>query len=125
MKKYYIIGSIIAMTLFIIMFSISAIVTTVNADKAIKEAKDYQSKIIQVRYYVNDDYLNAEVRTIIITDRKNYKIPYVPVKNGYLFIGWYDSADISYGTQYTDSKGNGTVTLTSDILLYPIFEEKR
>ena len=125
MKKYYIIGSIIAIILFIIMFSISAIATTVDADKAIKEAKDYQSKIILVRYYVNDNYLNAEVRTIIITDGKNYKIPYVPVKNGYLFIGWYDSADISYGTRYTDSKGNGIVTLTSDILLYPIFEEKR
>ena len=68
MKKYYIIGSIIAIILFIIMFSISAIATTVDADKAIKEAKDYQSKIILVRYYVNDDYLNAEVRTIIITD---------------------------------------------------------
>ena len=124
MKKYYIIGSIIAMILFIIMFSIYAIATTVDADKAIKEAKDYQSKIIQVRFYVNDDYLNAEVRTIIITDRNNYNIPYEP-KEGYLFRGWYDSADISYGTQYTDSKGNGIVALTSDVLLYPIFEEKR
>lgn len=124
MKKYYIIGSIIAMILFIIMFSIYAIATTVDADKAIKEAKDYQSKIIQVRFYVNDDYLNAEVRTIIITDGNNYNIPYEP-KEGYLFRGWYDSADISYGTQYTDSKGNGIVALTSDVLLYPIFEEKR
>ncbi len=125
MKKYYIIGSIIAIILFIIMFSINAIATTVDADKAIKEAKDYQSKIIQVRYYVNDDYLNAEVRTIIITDGNNYNIPYEPNKEGYLFIGWYDSIDTSYATQYTDSKGNGIVALTSDILLYPIFEEKR
>ena len=121
MKKYYLIGSIVAVVIFILTFSVLCIMMVVHTNNQKKQTENLQNDIVIVRYFTDDDYDSAEVVYIQVTDKNNYKIYDLPQKEGYFFSGLYDGPDYNLSTLYVDSNGNGIVPLTSEILLYPIF----
>lgn len=125
MKKYYIIGSIAAVAVFLITFMVIGIASCSSSNKRQKEVENIESNVVILRYYADDDYDNAEVIYMQITNKDNYKIDRVPTKKGYIFSGLYDRPDYKTATQYVDSNGNCLVPLTTDILLYPIFVEEK
>lgn len=125
MKKYYIIGSIAAVVVFLIGFMIVGIAQCSSTNKRQKEIEDIENNLVILRYYTDDDYNNAEVIYMQILDKDNYKIDKIPTKQGYIFSGLYDGTDYKTSTQYVDSNGNNLVSLTKDILLYPIFVEEK
>ena len=54
-------------------------------------------------YNVTLNDRNSVVGTQTVTSKNPYKLT-IPTRNGYTFIGWFDSAE--NGTQYTDREGN-------------------
>ncbi len=125
MKKYYILGTIAAVVVFLIGFMIVGIAQCSSTNKRQKEIEDIENNLVILRYYTDDDYNNAEVIYMQILDKDNYKIDKIPTKQGYIFSGLYDGTDYKTSTQYVDSNGNNLVSLTKDILLYPIFVEEK
>ena len=123
MKKYYKIGSIVAIVFFLIAFMIGSISSCSSTKKRQKEI-DIESDAVILRYFADDDYDNAEVIYMRIKNKENYKIE-IPTKQGYIFSGLYDGTDYKTSVQYVDSNGNSLVPLTQDILLYSIFIEEK
>ena len=125
MKKYYIIGSIAAVAIFLITIMVIGIASCVMSNNFKNEIADIESNVVILRYYTDDDYDNAEIIYMQIMDKDNYKIDKIPNKQGYIFSGLYDGTDYKTSTQYVDSNGYNLVSLTKDILLYPIFVKEK
>lgn len=123
MRRYYVIGSIIAVVLAILIFVGIAIYCYAALGKMKSQAKDFAEDTIVLRYYLSDDYDNAEIVYIRITDKNNYSISRIPTKEGYAFAGLCDGKDPTGATVYVDLTGRGIRPLSRDIILYPIFTE--
>lgn len=68
------------------------------------------SEYFYLELYSRDVYFSHD---FIDTSSSNYTLP-IPKEKGNEFLGWY-SED---GTQYTDEKGNGILSIANDIKLY-------
>lgn len=123
MKKYYLIGSIIAVLVFIVMFIIVGVSSSNSSNKRKEQIEDIKNNTVVLRYFENDDFDNSRIIYVRIMDKTNYQITDLPSKEGYRFVGLYNGADYNTAQIYVDSNGYGVVPLTEDILLYPVFVE--
>lgn len=123
MKKYYLIGSIIAVIVFFIMFILGCISAFDSSNKRKEQIGEIENNTVVLRYYENDDFDNSRIIYVRLMDKTNYQITNLPSKEGYRFVGLYNGADYNTAQIYVDSNGYGVVPLTEDILLYPVFVE--
>lgn len=121
MKGYYLTGIIGGITLFIIMFIIGCTSSCITENKHIDISGDNAENKIILRYYMSDDYANSQVGFMYVEKGKAFIIDYIPTKEGYRFLGWYDSANLSTARQFADFNGYSLQSIQSDMILYPIF----
>jgi hypothetical protein len=121
MKAYYITGAIVAVLALFLSFAITGISSCVSGNKQISDVKDKMSDSVVVRYYMSDDYDNAQIVYLRVYDTDNYSIEKFPRKTGYTFAGLYDGKDYLTSQLYVTGDGYGIKTLTQDVLLYPVF----
>lgn len=119
MKRYYSVGAIIALIIFVFWFCLMGIQACGDYNYNVKEIESQ----VTLRYYLNDDFENAEVVMKKVKLNSQYSISELPQKDGYVFAGLYDGTDIATSKCYVDSEGTGLIYLTQDTLLYPIFSE--
>lgn len=119
MKKYYSIGAIVALIIFIVLFGVCGLSSCNDYRLKKKEVEG----CVALKYYMSDDFENAEVRHQNVKQNCDYRVWHLPQKAGYIFAGLYDGPDLANSKCYVDSEGKGLVYLTQDILLYPIFVE--
>ena len=124
MKNYYISGILGGILLFIITFIISSCSSCTYQNGKIDQAEDYAENKIILRYYLSDDYDNAAVGFKYVVKGNTFVIDAKPVKEGYRFMGWYDSPNINIARQYADANGYSLQSIQNDILLYPLFIEE-
>ncbi len=120
MKKYYLIGAIAAVVLFAltcVFFWCMYGVTSNNVENLISNLEENS---VVLRYYTDEDFDAAGVVYIRVLDKENYRLETIPSKEGFVFVGLFDTAT---DQQYVTSDGNGIVTLTDNVLLYAKFEE--
>ena len=123
MKYYYIFGIGGGILLSLLLWGIVSMASCSKANKiADKYDRNEVENTYELRYFMDDDYDRAEVVYVRIHDAKNYSITRIPSKEGYNFVGLYDGRDPSISTLYISTDGRGLVTLTRDVLLYPVFE---
>lgn len=123
MKRYWVIATIVAIGLAVLIFVGVGIYTGVAVGSSKSQAKKFTQDTVALRYYMSDDYDNAEIVYMRITNKSNYSLTKLPFKAGYEFVGLYDGTDYATATVYVDRTGKGIKPLTGDILLYPIFVE--
>lgn len=121
MKIYYMIGCGAAVLAFFLTMFIVGMVSCGSASGKKSDVEDIAENTVVVRYYMSDDYDNAEVKYMTVTPGADFRLSSIPHKDGYNLSGLYDDEDFNRGTLYIDSNGNSLITVTSDILLYPVF----
>lgn len=120
MKKYYLIGTSIAVFIFLISIMVGGIKAASSRKEFIKNTTYNESHFIIVRFFQQDDE-TSQVGSKKIIDGSNFKISYIPVKEGKTFKGWFEYNSINE-KQITDEKGNNITSIDGDILLFPKFE---
>ncbi len=120
MKKYYIIGSVTAIIIFLVMFALVGISSCVKGNKEIAAAKEAGNSVV-LRYFETDDYDTSKIIYLRISNSENYQLTQIPSKDGYTFGGLYDGPNYATSEIYVDSNGVGIKIPTQDILLYPVF----
>ena len=120
MKKYYLIGTIAAIVLFALTIAVLWCVYAVYKGRVDDLITDLDNNSVVLRYYSDEEFDSAEVIYIRIRDKENYRLDQIPVKEGSVFVGLFDTKT---DRQYVTSDGYGMVTLTDDILLYAKFRE--
>lgn len=124
MKLYYIGGIVGGIVLGLLLWGIVSMASCSKANKITGKYEDNEVKhTYELRYFMDDDYDNAEVVYIRVHDGSNYSISRIPTKAGYNFVGLYDGPDSTIGVLYVGTDGHGLMPLTRDILLYPVFEK--
>ena len=120
MGKYYGIFCSIAVFLFGLLFLLTG-VSSCNAENGlIDDAKDFGKETAVVRYYMDDDLVNAKINYIRVKKNEEFYLVEIPYKAGYMFKGLVDSM----GNLYVDAGGTSLIMITGDvteILLYPQF----
>ena len=124
MKFYYIGGVIGGIVLGLLLWGIVSMASCSKANKIADKYEDNEVKYTyELRYFMDDDYDNAEVVFIRVHNASNYSISKIPSKEGYNFVGLYDGSDPTISVLYVSTDGRGLVPLTRDTLLYPVFEK--
>ena len=107
--------------LFIIMFIVGSCSSCVSEKDQINRTLENAEGNIALRYYLSDDYQNSQVGFMYVERGKSYTIEYIPVKEGYRFLGWFDSPNQQIARQYADFNGRSILLVQNDMILYPIF----
>ncbi len=119
MGKLTIISAIIAVVLFIVMFTISGIAVSQSEKKEIKDGKEREKESALIYLYADDT--NTDIVFTRVDDKTDFKIDYSPSKPGYTFVGWYTSPVYNDVSRATDSQGNSLKPIENATVLYPIF----
>ena len=113
------IGSVV---LAILVFSVGCFWAMGENNSAAKQFDKTAKASVTVRYFTSDDYENAGVMYMRVTDARDLVSLPVLAKDGSRFLGYFDN---TVGThQWVDASGNWLQRPSSDLLLYPLYEEE-
>ncbi len=119
MKRYYAVGAGVAALLFVIILAISGIRSCAIQNRYEKEVKTREETVVAVRFYQSDED-DAPIGCMFVEKGKDFTVPYIPYKDGYIFAGWYNGTDEN-AVIYAGANGESIQTVTEETLLYPRF----
>ena len=124
------IGIVVLIVFSIIVGIFTSIGSCASQKKQIKQTKEYASETVAIRYYYDVDYSELGVpdyESAVIRYSRVHKEDgqlSVPMREGYVFNGYYSTPDFYPESLYADANGNIVRKLSNAderVILYPMF----